>query len=73
MSSPFRMIRKEVWTRCRVSDVCSRRIKMIPQVSDDDERVIVLPGKSGSHVLAQIQLHIFFCLNFLLLIKQNIA
>lgn len=35
--------------------------------------VIVLPGKSGSRVLAQIQLHVFFCLNFLLLIKLNIA
>lgn len=40
---------------------------------DDDEGVIVLPGKSGSRVLAQIQLHIFFCFNFLLLIKPNVA
>lgn len=49
---------------------------MIPQVDfsfGDVERVIVLPGKSGSRVLAQIQLHIFFCLNSLLLIKLNIA
>lgn len=49
---------------------------MIPRVDfsfGDVERVIVLPGKSGSRVLAQIQLHIFFCLNSLLLIKLNIA
>lgn len=42
-------------------------------VSFFDDRVIVLPGKPGSRVLAQIQLPIFFCLNFLLLIELSIA
>lgn len=49
---------------------------MIPWVDfsfDDEERVIVLPGKSASRVLAQIQLHVFSCFNSLLLIKWNAA